>query len=369
MARAFLILLLAACAGELPNGAAAGADLMMAADLTASADLGGDLADTAGDLAATTGDLGASDLGVAVDLRQTDLASSGVPVFLAMGYGTRRVLSCDYGLTWPLDEADVANGGDDGTLVRGLAGGHGTFVAAVGGGGTRNLFISHDGVTWDRRVLGGNGYSDVAFGNGRFVAGGGHISIVSTDDGASFGMEGTMGSGGILRHLAFGDYQGGRFAAAGDTGRRMNSSDAVTWGHEVSGGNGFNALAYGAGRFVALHGDGSYLYSTDGGDNWQDGSIAGAANARGILWDGARFLVTTSGNAFTSPDGATWTPHTASGGPDVFDVSDDHQHYAGSANGDLFHSTDGITWTRTKQGGQGIVRIKFGRVSASAVCP
>jgi hypothetical protein len=95
----------------------------------------------------------------------------------------------------------------------------------------------------------------------------------------------------------------------------------------------------------------------------------GANSVRGILYDGVRFIVTTSTDTFTSTDGKAWDQHSASGGPDAFDVSEDHHDYAGAFGGDLYHSTDGIQFDRVKQGGQGLTRVKFGRVLPSAVCP
>jgi hypothetical protein len=291
-----------------------------------------------------------------------------VPVFLAMGYGTRRIVSCDFGLTWVHDEADVPNGGDDGYLVRGLAAGKNLFVAAVGGGGTQKLFTSDDGVELTRLDRGGNGFSDVAFGLGRFVAGGGHASLISFD-GYTFEQPGSMGDGGILRHLAFGDYDGGRFVAVGDKGRRMNSRDGVSWGAQIEEGPGLQGVAFGNGVFVAISGGAATRYSLSGGDDWHAGSIEGADGVRGILFDGTRFLVTTGGDAFTSIDGRAWTRHAASGGPARFDVSDDRLHYAGAHGGDLFYSTDGLHWTRVRQGGQALERLKFARVKPSAICP
>ncbi|HMI91929.1 MAG TPA: hypothetical protein VK509_11225 [Polyangiales bacterium] len=291
-----------------------------------------------------------------------------VPVFLAMGYGTRRIVSCDFGLSWVNDEADVANGGDDGYLVRGLAAGQNVFVAAVGGGGTQKLFSSDDGVTFTRFDRGGNGFSDVSFGLGRFVAGGGHASVISFD-GYAFEQPGAMGDGGILRHLAFGDYDGGRFVAVGDNGRRMNSRDGVSWGAQLEEGPGLQGVAYGNGAFVAISGGAETRYSLDGGAGWQAGNIDGAQGVRGILFDGARFIVTSGGDAFTSEDGRAWTRRAATSGPGRFDVSDDRLHYAGAQGGDLFHSSDGLQWTRVKQGGQALERVKFARVKPSPVCP
>lgn len=296
-----------------------------------------------------------------------------VPVFVAMGYGSYRLVSCDYGLTWVDERTENPSGGDDGDLVRGLGAGNGLFVAAVGGGGVRKLWVSDDGVGWNKMMLTGNGYSDVAFGNGKFVAGGGHESTVSTD-GMSWGMPGKMGEGGILRHLGFGNYDGGRFVGVGDEGRRMNSKDGVTWSSQVQEGPSLNGIDFGAGVFVAITSTSETRYSEDGGATWKSGNIQGAGEVRGILWDEPhkRFIVTTTGNTFTSTDGKSWKSNDAKGGPGAFAVSDDGKHYAGTHGGDwkdLMHSTDGINWTTVKKGKQDLQRLKFQRVKPSAVCP
>jgi hypothetical protein len=293
-----------------------------------------------------------------------------VPVFVAAGYGTRRTVSCDLGLTWKADTAAVPNGGDDQYLARGLAYGKGRFVVAVGGSGTRNLDVSEDGVTWKRHELQGNGFSDVAYGNGRFVAGGGHASLISLDGGDTWVEPGTMGSGGILRHLGFGNYKGGRFVAAGDQGRRMSSADGVTWGSQVAEGSFLGDVAYGARVFVVMTNGAATRYSEDGGESWQSGTIAGAGTVTGLHHDGARFIATTNGNTFTSLDGKKWDSHAASG-PGIAGIAnnDERTHYAGFVGGDLYHSTDGIVFARVSQGGQGFTRIEFGWVNPSSVCP
>lgn len=291
-----------------------------------------------------------------------------VPVYVAVGYGTRRIVSCDYGQTWKNDEFDVDNGGDDGYLARGLTTGEGKFVAAVGGGGVQMLMTSDDGVAWNRIMRDGNGYSDVAYGNGLFVAGGGHISLTSPD-GVMWGDPGSMGGGGIVRHLAFGDYMGGRFVGVGDQGRRVNSRDGVAWDNNVEGGDTLRGVDYGNGVFVAITSGSATQYSEDGGDSWQSGSISGASNVRGILFDGERFIVTSRSNSYTSTNGKDWQSHSATGGPESFDVSDDGEHYAGSYGDVLYHSTDGVNFTVKKMGGQAFTRVKFERVKPSSICP
>lgn len=298
-----------------------------------------------------------------------DDPNAPVPVFVAVGYGTRRTVSCDLGRSWLHEEQDVAGGGDDVTLARGLAAGAGKFVATVGGLGVQVLLTSDDGVRWTRLARSGNGYSDVAYGKSQFVAGGGHISAISSD-GYNWGQEGAMGTGSsILRHLAYGASQGGRFVAVGDSGRRMTSDDGVLWRAEVEEGETLIGVAYGAATFVAISAGANTRYSEDGGDSWQSGEIAGATGVRGILYDGRRFIVTTRGNTFTSSDGKSWQSHPASGGPQSFDVSDDGQHYAGAADDVLYHSSDGLQFEVVGSGGQALTRVKFQRVKPSAACP
>lgn len=317
---------------------------------------------------ADTGTPAQPDTGVP-DTGMVEPTPGTVPLFVAVGYGTRRIVSCDYGLTWKNDESDIANGGDDGYLARGLAAGEGKFVAAVGGGGVQMLMTSDDGVAWNRIMRNGNGFSDATYGNGLFVAGGGHSSLTSQDGLMWDDATSSMGGDGIVRHLAFGDYMGGRFVGVGDRGRRVNSRDGVAWDNNIEGGDTLRGVDYGNGVFVAITGGATTRYSENGGDSWSDGSISGASDVRGILFDGSRFIVTTRSNSYTSSDGKSWTSHNATGGPESFDVSDDGEHYAGSYGDVLYHSTDGVRFSVVKMSGQAFTRVKFQRVKPSSVCP
>ncbi len=149
----------------------------------------------------------------------------------------------------------------------------------------------------------------------------------------------------------------------------MNSEDGITWGNQTSDGIGLIGVAYGSGRFVAITSTERIAFSSDGGNSWQEGGIPGANEVRGILFDGVRFIVTTSGATFTSSSGSSWESHDTNGGPGRFDASWDRQHYAGAQGGSLYHSLDGVAFTRVKQAGQGIERVKFGYGKPSTVCP
>jgi hypothetical protein len=284
-----------------------------------------------------------------------------------VGYQGRHTASCD-GLVWKRDETPGTGTGEDGTLVRGLGYGNHMFVAAVGGGGVQQLHYTDDGFTWTPLSFTGNGFSDVTFGKGRFVAGGGHVARTSAD-GKAWSAEQPMGDGGILRHLAFTNYQDGRFAAAGDGGRRMNSSDGVTWDSQVQEGANLQGLAGGNGVFVAISAAGATRYSTDGGDSWSAGTVGGD-NARGILWDGLRFIVTSNTGSYFSSDGKIWDFRGGGTGPYSMAVNDDRTHYVGVEGNHIYHSSDGIGWERKHSlGGAEFTRVKFGWVKPSVDCP
>ena len=386
-----LLVLLSACSpgdvirgGAAPEGGMPGADGSMpptpGADGSASANDGatpgdGDDADGDGDGDGDGGDGDADGGDGDADGGDGDGGNMPppdglVPVFVAVGYQSHRIISCDQGLTWGHDEMSATGGGDDPTLMRGLAYGLNKFVSAVGGGGSQELWTSENGVdwtVWKNPEPGSNGFSDVTFGNGRFVAGGGHVSLISTD-GVNWQMPGKMGEGGILRNLAFLNYMGGRFAAVGDQGRRMNSQDGVNWGHQVQEGDTLEAVAGGNGVFVAVASTGATRYSTNGGDSWNGGNV-GTGSVRGIIHDGQKFIVTTDSGTYFSTHGQAWDAKGGGAGPYDFAVNDDRTHYAGVDGNQIFHSTNGINWTRVHDGGPGYERVKFGWVKPSAACP
>jgi hypothetical protein len=337
-------------------------------DASSGSDVDGSVAD--GGPASADGGSASEDAGEPADAGEP--GPKYVPIFVAVGYEGRHTASCD-GLVWKHDEmAEPGDAGEpvseDATLIRGLAYGEHMFVASVGGTNVQELRYTEDGFTWGTVALTGNGFSDVTFGNGKFVAGGGHVARVSTD-GRTWGELTAMGEGGALRHLAFVDYMGGRFAAAGDDGRRMNSSDGVTWGHQVEEGTGFRGLAAGNGVLVAVSSNGATRTSTNGGDTWDTGSIGGE-NARGILWDGLRFIVTSDTGSYFSTNGKDWEFKGGGTGPFAMAVNDDRTHYVGVEGNNIYHSTDGIGWERKHSlGGPEFTRVKFGWVKPSADCP
>jgi hypothetical protein len=192
---------------------------------------------------------------------------------------------------------------------------------AVGDGG--QIAVTRDGAGWDvDQVLpGGAGFTEVAYGDGVFVAAGADGATAASADGGATWVE--SGSGGAAaRGLVYAD---GRFFL-GDGASIFASSDGVAW----SAVNAAPAapLAVVGSRLIGT--DGATIYtSDDGGFTWDAGvAAAGACGAEPIeppttveIAGAASFLdglcttdasslrlVTASGAALTSVDQRPWPP-------------------------------------------------------------
>lgn len=138
----------------------------------------------------------------------------------------------------------------------------------------------------------------------------------------------------------------------------------MNWFQFSSEATNRNALAYGAGLFVAASDDksGDVQYSTDGAA-WSTVSAGTSANIRGITRQGSKFYA-VGGNEFSSSsDGMVWTPSSPFGPDDVISA------IAGSgttlvAVGDragaavIHRSTNGgTTWTTVIPGAQTLFNV------------
>jgi len=118
----------------------------------------------------------------------------------------------------------------------------------------------------------------------------------------------------------------GSYAAVGDFGVIMTSSDGVEWNVRQSGTMNLNSVAYGAGRFVAVGNGGRILRSStkaaDGYASWSEISSGSASTLRGITYNGSVFVAVGNSQIsenfpyvpkmtiLTSPDGAVWSDHS-----------------------------------------------------------
>jgi hypothetical protein len=137
--------------------------------------------------------------------------------------------SSDLGLTWTQRTIPIGNWAS-------VTYGNGIFVAvsfaypyAVAGDTAKRVMTSPDGITWTARTIPdaavGNGWSDITFGNGLFVA----------------------------------------VSNSGSGKRIMTSPDAITWTLQTAAvDNNWNAITYGIGKFVAVSstGDGNQVMTS-----------------------------------------------------------------------------------------------------------
>jgi hypothetical protein len=270
------------------------------------------------------------------------------PIFVAVGYGGRRASSAD-GIHWENDQELAPNGGDDWTLLCDVAYGNGVFVAVGGGDNYAPYQLTRDGKTWKEIRPGWKGrIGHIAFGKGRFVAGGGTFSISEDGEHWKLGARIPFAKGVHLRHIVFGN---GVFLGAGDTWSkeagwyRVVTPDGESVTHFENGKLPVRGLAFGAGRFVAVQGDGSMESSRDG-INWDRSDLEADKDNYSILWTGKEFVVSGGKGTLVSLDGRTWTPTAARircsplvGRESVF--------VGGSWKHGLYTSTDGLNWKQS----------------------
>ncbi|HVT72268.1 MAG TPA: immunoglobulin domain-containing protein, partial [Lacunisphaera sp.] len=90
-----------------------------------------------------------------------------------------------------------------------------------------------------------------------------------------------------------------------------STDDGASWQRVYRSDTGFNAVAYGGGKFVAVGYWGMVVTSTDG-QHWSEVSSTGYSNYR-LLYTGSQFVlgsqddVTQNAVMLTSPDGLSWT--------------------------------------------------------------
>ncbi|MDB4894160.1 MAG: hypothetical protein JWN15_422 [Firmicutes bacterium] len=156
--------------------------------------------------------------------------------------------------------------------MRGVTYGKGLFVGAADG-----MYYSADGLTWTEAVppLGapasGDGFTDVVYGGGRFVAVGltgmatGTVKgvLYTSTDGKRWAQAPIDATG--LYGVAFG---GGRFVAFGPKSI-ITSEDGEHWTAEANG-SGAMTFAYGAGKFVAVAPDRTVMAAAVCGSRFPD---------------------------------------------------------------------------------------------------
>jgi hypothetical protein len=279
---------------------------------------------------------GPSDSAKTTDSAKPDAPAMVPGVFVAVGYGGRRIRSAD-GMTWTHDVFIEASGGDDDDLLRAVSYGGKQFVAL----GWR-VMTSPDGITWDDHGPMSQWFGGLAWGRGIWVAVGGYGRRSTSPDGITW-TDATDSETGAYRSLAFGDFAGGTWLAMGDGGRISTTTDGLNYTE-------LTALAlvgatWGPSGFVGIVGA-NLESSADGGVSW---TVVGTApgTLESVIYANGQYVAVGSGNSLTSPDGTTWTPHPEAqlGGSIAYGDGLYATCGGNSCSTCCWYSKDGAAWT------------------------
>jgi hypothetical protein len=258
-AKLYALALLAGCTGDVANGTAT--DPGTAEDASVASDASSDArrpdgatrdapvdarTDDDEDAAVLEGQDADTPRDAAVDTSTPPAVDSGVPttgtkpVFVAVGYKARRMVSRDLGLTWT-DSTPLVGEGDDKNLLRAAAYANGVFVAAGW-----NIFTSTDGATWTPRTNpSGEWVGGLDYGNGVFVGAGGiGLGIFSRD-----GINWSKGKDRDFVHTRSLVFGGGKFMGATDNRDWWATTDGNTWTKD-SGDHSSNQVVWCNGQFT-----------------------------------------------------------------------------------------------------------------------
>ena len=302
--------------------------------------------------------------------------AGSVPMFVAVGYGGRRVATCDFGRTWIADQSAAPESEDDwhrSYTPKGLAYGDGRFVFLSGWGTTSTAWVSEDGMTWVERPL-GESYGAVGYDGDRFVLVGNRNIAASAD--------GFMTSEVLPDPAASFDRAGGAYPglwAAGADGNVETLLPGGAWTavtsctgprHGAIGQSG--GFGFGLGRLVSLGTNGdTCVVDARTGEDLGAGSLGAATEGR-PTFVGDAFWVPAGATIYASTDGLSWTARPLTGGVslDVIARADTGQ-YVGLRGGDgFFYSDDGETWSAGEgPAGNGLLYLAFGYATPSSRCP
>lgn len=270
--------------------------------------------------------------------------------------------------------SDSDSGGSAGSAGSGNAGSAGaaqggTAGAAMGGsagatGGTSNAGSAGSGGDAGSSGSAGHaagGTGGMPSGTPLFVGVGNWGYRVATPDGVQTTVTenpetASDHSPDLLRDVAWGD--GAFIAVGGDQNSMvMRSTDGSTWQEDLhpSGTQWKGGVAYGGGRWVAVGGVGTVIYSDDSGSVWQDASERLPSAGRDIAYGGGLFVAVGDGGMIaTSSDGTSWADYSQSGAvglsavayaPTGFWVATGSSWNGSGFDVSCFSSADGSSWS------------------------
>ncbi len=296
----------------------------------------------------------------AADAPEPCKPTDGTGVYVAVGYGGRRMSSRD-GVTWENVQQWADKGDDDSNNLISVAFGHGKFVAVGGGGFSKetqagHILVSENGKDWREVAKYPFRVSPVLFTGNRFVAGGPSRQFLWSEDGVEWKEGPKVELPKEIPSWAFWFRKGaagsGAYVFVGNAGKEqktwwcLTTRDGTAVTSFATDLPPVKGLAFGSGKFILAAAD-AVLTSADG-SKWEKLPAAPQDEFRGVIWTGRAFLLTGKQQTYSSPDGQTWTP-AGKPAPGTIVWADEKVMIATGWPGKMFASTDGKTWKPTGQ--------------------
>jgi len=191
--------------------------------------------------------------------------------------------------------------------------------------------------TWRSPLPQGNELTDVAYGNGRYVAVGVEGTVIVSINGRDWSVR--TAEYGSFTSIAFGE---GLFVAVAD-GFLYTSTDGITWTNRALPASAhILGLAFGAGRFVGV---GTALVSSDDGISWIEHTVSAPSGYTAITYGNGLFLVPAYNGTLTSSNGIDWVQYPVGGA--FPSVAAGNGVFVAHNYGQLLVSTNGLDWQVT----------------------
>lgn len=336
--------------------------------------MGGDDSASGGSESGVGGSSG-GDEGTGSGGADAELPVGQVPLFVAIGFGGRRIISCDLGRSWVADTQESST--DDfhqPYSPKGLAYGNGVFVRATGWGSPGSAHTSRNGVDWTSSqfepFFGGVGYDGE-----KFVMLGDRGSIVSDESGENWELHedirapyrrqtdvfpelwASATDGEVAVKIGNGEWKDVT-VCSGDIGTAIGSNGGFAIGNDI---------------LLAVGRDGSTCTANaKTGEGLGTGSIGSTLTGKPAFFDGL-FWLARGGRLWSSPDGLTWDVQNLPSKIefDLMIQSSAGVYVAIGTNGDsFFYSDDFQNWNRAEgPSGNDLTDLAFGMGESSSVCP
>lgn len=230
-----------------------------------------------------------------------------------------------------------------------------------------SAFATPDVTAWTSHASpGGNGWSDIAYGNGVYVAvatGGDGQRVMTSSDGITWTLHTPLAEDLVWKSVVFGV---GIFVAVSIGNDVMTSPDGFTWTRRTPSSRiSWWSVTYGGGQFVAIAGSGAgnRVMTSPDGITWTGRAASITAQWTGITFGNSLFVAVGYGDkVMTSPDGITWTTRSAAGlGANWNDIAYGNGTFVAVAqDGEVMRSTNGTTWIDSAMPGSVLVAVTYG---------